>query len=341
MPSMEALIRFHSLSTRYNQKLTMSDVSKSIERSNLFLDSVFSFKPIFGIAKNAARKSIIQRGLKIGVDWLSNVSELEGCMDKLQKEYDSLFNKRIEYPSYYTKPFHAYDEGNLSWQAAMEVESAALSVHAHIYTGSLKDLRKDGDYSLRENFHSNMRKMLVDKGVRPKRILDIGCSTGLSTMKLHESFPDAEVIGVDFSPYMLAVARHELATRFPSARGRVSYLHAAGEETTLGAGDVNVVSVCLVSHELPQTAAREIFAEAYRVLPPGGALTLMDMDPTAPAFEKLASNPFAFAAFRSTEPWLHEYISLDLQKVLGDVGFSDISVASNSPRHRTVVALKR
>jgi hypothetical protein len=34
---------------------------------------------------------------------------------------------------YYLKPFHAYDNGNLSWDAALEVELAVKSVHANVF----------------------------------------------------------------------------------------------------------------------------------------------------------------------------------------------------------------
>ncbi len=117
-----------------------------------------------------------------------------------------------QYPSYYLKPFHAYDEGNLSWQAAMEVESAALTVHAQIFPTTSLDNEKEtiplnpkGDFILRDNFHKNMLSILEQKQhTKINRILDIGCSTGLSTLKLHDSFPNAEVLGMDLSPYMLA-----------------------------------------------------------------------------------------------------------------------------------------
>jgi hypothetical protein len=39
-----------------------------------------------------------------------------------------LEQKDIVYPDYYLKPFHAYDEGNLSWMAAFEVEPASYAV---------------------------------------------------------------------------------------------------------------------------------------------------------------------------------------------------------------------
>lgn len=86
---------------------------------------------------------------------------------------------------------------------------------------------------------------------------------------------------------------------------------------------------------------RAIFEEAYRILPSGGALGIMDMDPFSASFLKLASNPFAFTAFKSTEPWLNEYVRMDLYQVLVDCGFSSIQAKPNSPRHRTVVAYKK
>ena len=90
----------------------------------------------------------------------------------------------------------------------MEVEPAALTVHAPIYTPSFKILDINGDYTLRDNFHKNM-KIIFDKiGFKPKRILDLGCSTGLSTVKFSESFSDVEIIGLDLSPHMLAGKNH-------------------------------------------------------------------------------------------------------------------------------------
>jgi predicted O-methyltransferase YrrM len=142
-------------------------------------------------------------------------------MSSLKSDYEQLVSNTLIYPKYYLKPFHAYDEGNLSWQAAMEVESAALSVHSQIFNkpnidANLKsndkekdkfaNLNPEGDSLLRSNFHTNMLAILRERSVKVTRIVDIGCSTGLSTMKLLESFSKAAITGVDLSPYMLAGA---------------------------------------------------------------------------------------------------------------------------------------
>ena len=89
-------------------------------------------------------------------------------------------------------------------KAAMEVEPAALSVHAHLYTNNNNELRRDGDYMLRDNFHKNMKQIFSSNNFNPKKVADVGCSTGLSTLKLHETFSNAEIIGMDLSPYMLS-----------------------------------------------------------------------------------------------------------------------------------------
>ena len=128
--------------------------------------------------------------------------------------------------------------------------------------------------------------------------------------------------------------------RLVSARQHITYLHGLGEATSLGPNDIDLITICLVHHELPQTASQAMFQEAYRLLPTGGAISIMDMDPQAPNFKKFAANPFAFAAFKSTEPWITEYIAIDIESVLRDCGFVDVQIKSNSPRHRTIVAFK-
>jgi trans-aconitate methyltransferase len=43
----------------------------------------------------------------------------------------------------------------------------------------------------------------------PSSILDIGCSTGISSRWYQALYPQADVTGLDLSPYFLAVAELE------------------------------------------------------------------------------------------------------------------------------------
>lgn len=65
------------------------------------------------------------------------------------------------------------------------------------------------------------------------------------------------------------------------------------------------------------------------------------MNPASPGFQRVFRNPFAYAAFKSTEPWLMDYISLDLPAELRAAGFDTVLQAESTPRHFTMVAIKR
>ena len=64
---------------------------------------------------------------------------------------------------------------------------------------------------------------------------------------------------------MLAVGRFNLRMReeLRDARGRVEYLHAAGEMSGMGDSSMDLVSLSLTSHELPVEATRCVRARAF------------------------------------------------------------------------------
>ena len=67
-----------------------------------------------------ARKKIAKRGVEIGVDLGKEVAALRDNHD-WNSELSSSLDASVRYPDYYTRPFHAYDEGNLGWKPAFEV----------------------------------------------------------------------------------------------------------------------------------------------------------------------------------------------------------------------------
>ena len=199
---------------------------------------------------------------------------------------------------------------------------------------------RDGDASLRASFSEATRCLLADAGVDPdstiRTALDLGCSVGLSTAEVRRAFPNVkEVTGVDLSPHMLAVAVHTAADPAPR------FLHAAAEETGLEAGSFDLVSMCLVAHECPADATAAIFAEAFRLLRPGGILAGMDMDSGSSAFASIVANPAAFAGFSASEPHLSSYMTLDPVAAARAAGFGWVKTTANSPRHYTLVAVKK
>ena len=68
---------------------------------------------------------------------------------------------------------------------------------------------------------------------------------------------------------------------------------------------------------------------------------MQEMNPASKGFQRVFKNPFAYAAFKSTEPWLMEYMSVDLPDSLRAAGFAQVLDAEATPRHLTVIATKK
>ncbi|MGB5962794.1 MAG: class I SAM-dependent methyltransferase [Coleofasciculaceae cyanobacterium] len=286
------------------------------------VNGLLAIKPLANLAKHQARSMMIKRAEKIGVPWRQRVQELQ--TRDWDVELAQVKDELLSYPEYYLRSFHAYEQGNLSWEAALEVEVAAYAVHAGIW----KEAGRQGDARLRQTYH----KIVNEIKTQPKDILDLGCSVGMSTFALQEIYPDANLTGVDLSPYFLAVAQYNSQER----NVKINWKNAAAETTGLPDASFDLVSACLLFHELPQTASKQILSEARRLLRPGGYLTIMDMNPKSEIYAKMP--PYILTLLKSTEPYLDDYFALDIEQAIVDAGFETPTITANTMRHRTIVA---
>ena len=300
--------------------------------------------PLYVPMKAMARKTLIDTAEGNGVAW---VAERERLRDDpaLRECYDDIRNGEVEYPSYYLRPFHAYDEGNLNWLAATEAESATYAMALRVWPKEDLTWQAAQD-RLRDAYCSAVADFRGGAGA-PATILDCGCSVGISTRALAAAFPEAEVTGLDLSPHMLAVAelrerQGEHGAWCPSGERegarRITYVHGLAEETNLPDASCDVVSLAFVLHECPKTATRDIMQEAFRVLKPGGCLIMCDNDPKSEVIQRLP--PVIFTLMKSTEPWSDDYYELDMSAVMSEVGFADVASVPLDPRHRAVLGRK-
>lgn len=305
--------------------MTVSTTSKP-ELMSRFVNGILAVKPLSNFAKHQARQMMIKRAEKMGIPWRKQTEQL--LARNWDAELSQVQNPNLQYPDYYVTSFHAYEQGNLSWQAAVEVEVAAHAVHAKIWP----EAGVQGDAKLRQSYHDILKAQLPTP---PQDILDLGCSVGMSTYALQETFPDAQLTGVDLSPYFLAIATYNTQKQ-SNWKYLPQWVHAPAESTGLPSAAFDLVSLCLICHELPQTSTREIFQEARRLLRPNGHLALMDMNPQSEQFKKMP--PYVFTLLKSTEPYLDEYFTLEIEQAIIDAGFYPPTINFNSPRHRTIIA---
>jgi ubiquinone/menaquinone biosynthesis C-methylase UbiE len=294
------------------------------------VNGILAIAPIFNIAKQRARKMMIERAESMGVNWLQIVADLQ--KQDLNSELTKVQNPNIQYPEYYLKHFHAYEEGNLGWLPATEVEVAAFAVHSRIWKDDKPPVQ--GDSRLRQSYLDIVKERMP----QPQDILDIGCSVGMSTFALHNTYPEAKITGLDLSPHFLAIANYNTRTKHPelAENGQIQWIHRLAEHTDLLDNSYDFVSCFLLFHELPQDASRQILREIRRILRPNGYFAMMDMNPYSDIYMKMP--PYILTLLKSTEPYLDQYFAFDLASELVAAGFEVPSITANSPRHRTVIA---
>lgn len=313
----------HSCRTREKiQKMTVA-TNTNLGLASRLVNGVLSIKPLAKLAKHQAREMMIKRAEKIGVHWREEAQAL--LARNWDAEMQSVQNPNLSYPAYYLTSFHAYEQGNMSWEAATEVGVAARAVHAGIWP----EAGAEGDAKLRQSYHDILKEQIVSE---PLDILDLGCSVGMSSFAMQNNYPQAKITGVDLSPYFLAVAQYQSQQQ----NRKINWVHAAAESTGLPSASFDLVSIFLVCHELPQAATMQIFREAMRLLRPNGHLAMMDMNPQSEIYAKMP--PYILTLLKSTEPYLDQYFSLDISAALVEAGFATPTITCNSPRHRTVIA---
>ena len=141
-------------------------------------------------------------------------------------------------------------------------------------------------------------------------VLDAGCGTGLTTLRIAEQHPGCKVYGLDLSPKMIEVARNDAAERglhVDLCTGSITDLPYADEF-------FDVVLTNIMFHHLDLAEKRQAVAEIARVLRPAGLYVSAEFGPRArnPLERRLAKGDYALYPSHLVEAELtiqHEELS--------------------------------
>ncbi len=175
-----------------------------------------------------------------------------------------------------------------------------------------------------------------------RRILDIGCGSGLSTMAFKERFPDAEVWGIDVGGPMVRYGHYEAVQR----RLDVNFAQRLAEDTKFPDGHFDIVSDYLLFHEVTVPAAEKIVTEIHRILRPGGVFNHDDSptegNPNVPVPKTIYAKARLWEDHRHNfEPWIPGYRDSDFPGLLRKTGFTvDLALRKDAYRNRAIAGVK-
>ncbi len=148
-------------------------------------------------------------------------------------------------------------------------------------------------------------------------VLDLGSGAGFDCfLAAQQVGPSGSVIGVDMTPEMVAKAR-DLAQQ----HGYRNVSFRLGEIEALPVADNTVdviISNCVINLA---TDKASVFAEAFRVLKPGGRLAISDVVRTADLPAEILTDPESYAACAAGALTITE-----IERILTHYGFVDIAI---------------
>lgn len=155
-------------------------------------------------------------------------------------------------------------------------------------------------FAMRDPDH-RLRALLEEHGVRPKRVLDVGCAGGRNTVFLARH--DVEVHAIDASHAMLKETRARLAEVLGDelARERVQYGRMDDLSRFADTSFDLVISLGVLHQARSWPEWSRAVDEAVRVLQPGGLLLLSEFAPgtdlTGEGMRPVDGEPHVFSGF--------------------------------------------
>lgn len=220
-------------------------------------------------------------------------------------------NPTLTYPEYYQQGnFHGIEGGYLTSGAAITYDPITR-------------------YVLPPN------EIWVRQGVidtiqgHPRRILDLGCGTGSTTLLLKQAFPNAEVVGLDLSPHMLVVA----ADKAQKAGLDIQWIHGDGVHTPFPDGSFDLVTASLLFHETPTAVAQAVLQEGDRLLTVGGEVIILDGNQRTLRWVDWLNEVFE-------EPHIREYAAGSVDAWMGTAGFASVYTQEHWGIHQVTRGVK-
>ncbi|EWM30643.1 methyltransferase type 11 [Nannochloropsis gaditana] len=155
------------------------------------VSALINNKFLYNFMKIGARKVLIDNAEKKGVAWREDAEALlkDRRLPNTLSRHFGVSHATMDYPAYYTQPFHAYEDGNLNWLAAAEVESATSAMCLRVWPKDAGIKPEEAQDRLRDSYQKEIRRHMQEHGTDPSR-------QDLNTWGARRECPRATSVGV-------------------------------------------------------------------------------------------------------------------------------------------------
>jgi len=151
-------------------------------------------------------------------------------------------------------------------------------------------------------------------------IIDLGCGFGKSTRPISEFAPKSSIVAIDLAEPCLKLGRLEAQK---NQNTNIKFKQADARITGCADESIDLATSTMLLHEMPKRAIIEMFSETFRILKSGGRAVHLDFWLMRDAFDRFI---FEGHSWRNNEPFMRPLFSMDLPKILREIGFTDIAI---------------
>ncbi|MDW8258524.1 MAG: class I SAM-dependent methyltransferase [Gammaproteobacteria bacterium] len=227
--------------------------------------------------------------------------------------------------------------GSLTLDPSLVPPRGMLAVDVHLQTGGyLLDLGSDdvsagalyevggnlyafgNDISRNDSKARHVQAFLRERfpALRPRRILDMGCSAGAASVPYALEFPAAEVHAIDVGAAMLRYA-HARA----EALGAPIHFHQMDcAQTRFPDGFFDLVVSHNLMHEISDATRRSMLRETWRLLAPGGVAVHQDIPLRFAELTEFQRFDYSWDTLNNNEPYWEVFANADLAADLRAAG---------------------
>lgn len=258
--------------------------------------------------------------------WHSVIDTIERDLPRMEAEAERLegtigslkLNPEMEVPRYVTEvDIHCMPGGYAAEFDRKGIAAGALYdrgvyLYSMGYGGPFND---DKGRSFCNYIKRNFR------GFEPKRILDMGCTMGFSTLPYKELFPAAEVWGIDVAAPLVRYAH----LRAAGLGVEIHFAQMNAEKTDFPDEHFDLVVSHILLHETSGKALPRVMKECFRLLRSGGYMIHADLPP----FDRMDPlNQFILdnETYYNNEPFWSAMRDMDLVALAKEAGFDPESV---------------